>query len=85
MRVPLPNDMITTPITHRALHNREAGVIENSTSAIEAAINAGYGIELDLQCSKDGVAMVFHDDQMNRLTEERGLVRDFTCAELRVI
>ena len=85
MRVTLPNDLIKTPITHRALHDRAAGVIENSTSAIEAAINAGYGIELDLQCSKDGIAMVFHDDQMNRLTEERGLVRDFTCAELRAI
>ena len=47
-----------------------------------AAIAAGYGIELDVQRSADGEAMVFHDDAMPRLTGEPGLVRDYTAAAL---
>lgn len=80
--VPLPVSFLRLPITHRALHDRAAGRIENSPSAIKAAVAAGYGIEVDLQLSKDGVAMVFHDEDLDRLTGETGPVNARTAAEL---
>ena len=67
-RVPLPDSFLRLPITHRALHDRAAGRIENSPSAIRAAVEAGYGIEIDLQLASDGVPMVFHDETLDRLT-----------------
>ena len=66
-RVPLPDSFLRLPITHRALHDRAAGRIENSPSAIRAAVEAGYGIEIDLQLASDGVPMVFHDETLDRL------------------
>jgi glycerophosphoryl diester phosphodiesterase len=81
-RVPLPESFLRLPLTHRALHDRTKGRIENSLAAIKAAVAAGYGIEIDLQLSKDGVAMVFHDDELDRLTAETGPVRARTGAEL---
>ena len=70
------------PIAHRGLHDRAKGVIENSPSAFAAAIAAGYGIELDLQLSADGVAMVFHDETLDRLTDKLGPVAARSAAEL---
>lgn len=81
----LPGAFLRAPIAHRALHNRAAGRIENSPSAIRAAVAAGYGVEIDLQLSSDGVAMVFHDETLERLTGETGWVKDRTAAELRAI
>ena len=78
----LPPIFLTTPFAHRGLHDRTAGVIENSRAAARAAIAAGYGIEMDIQRSADGEAMVFHDDAMPRLTGEAGLVRDYTAVAL---
>ena len=59
---------------HRGLHG--AGRVENSASAFAAAIEAGLGVECDVQQSADGQAMVFHDWELDRLTGERGLVRE---------
>lgn len=78
----LPAVFLRAPIAHRGLHDRAAGIIENSRSAAEAAIAAGYGIELDVQASSDGEAMVFHDEEMQRLTGLPGLVRDYTAEAL---
>ncbi len=72
--IPLPELFLTRPIAHRALHDSDAGRPENSRAAIEAAIEAGYGIEIDLQLSRDAQAMVFHDYGLGRLTSEKGLV-----------
>lgn len=80
---PLDPAFLTTPIAHRGLHDRAAGVIENSRAAVAAAVEAGYGVEIDLQLSADGEAMVFHDDELTRLTGVRGPVRDRTAIELR--
>ena len=85
MRIPLPTAFLTTPIAHRALHDANLGRPENSRSAMRAAIAAGYAIETDIQCSRDGQAMVFHDDVLDRLTDETGPVRDRTAAELAQI
>ena len=60
------------PIAHRGLHDHARGIIENSPSAFEAAIEHGYAIECDVQLSSDGVPFMFHDDDFDRLTEARG-------------
>ena len=73
---------LKTPIAHRALHDASKGVFENCRSAIIAAIEHGYAIEIDLQLSADGRAMVFHDDTLDRLTDKNGNVSDYTAAEL---
>jgi glycerophosphoryl diester phosphodiesterase len=82
MRVPPHADFLRLPIAHRALHSRADGRIENSLGAVLAAVNAGYGIEVDVQLSRDGVAMVFHDETLDRLTAQSGLVAARTAAEL---
>lgn len=81
-RVSLPKDFLRLPLTHRGYHDKTRGVIENSLSAFRAAIKAGYGIELDVQRSADDVAIVFHDDDMDRLTNKTGAFRDYSAAEL---
>ncbi|WP_397542759.1 glycerophosphodiester phosphodiesterase family protein [Roseovarius salis] len=73
------------PIAHRALHDAADGRPENSRAAIRAAVAAGYGIEIDLQPSRDGRAMVFHDPDLGRLTSEKGPVRARDAAELAAI
>jgi glycerophosphoryl diester phosphodiesterase len=80
-------DFITArPIAHRGLHDRDRGVIENTRSAFAAAIGKGYAIECDLQITKDGEAVVFHDDNLERLTESgSGLVRDRTADEMKAL
>lgn len=55
-----------TAFAHRGLHG--AGASENSLEAFEAACQAGFGVELDVQLSRDGVAVVFHDDTLFRMT-----------------
>lgn len=78
----LPEAFLAPPIAHRGLHDRAVGRIENSRAAIAAAIAAGYGVEIDVQLSADGEAMVFHDATLDRLTGETGPVRARTAAEL---
>lgn len=65
---------------HRGLHNDERA--ENSISAFKAAVDGGYGIELDIRLSKDGKLVVFHDDTLNRVCGREGKVIDFTAEEL---
>lgn len=68
---------------HRGRHSE--GVPENTLAAAEAAIAAGMGIECDIQLSRDGVPMVFHDWELDRLTERKGCVADHDAAELQQI
>lgn len=65
---------------HRGLHNSERA--ENSMSAFKAAVDGGYGIELDIRLSKDGKLVVFHDDTLDRVCSREGKVIDFTADEL---
>ncbi|HWV53321.1 glycerophosphodiester phosphodiesterase family protein [Pseudorhodoplanes sp.] len=73
------------PVAHRGLHDEESGIVENTASAFSAAIAGQYAIECDLQLSADGEAMVFHDDELDRLTERSGLMASLTAAELKAI
>ncbi|MEM9247335.1 MAG: glycerophosphodiester phosphodiesterase family protein [Pseudomonadota bacterium] len=76
----LPPAFLTRALAHRALHG--PGIPENSRAAVERAIEAGYGIEIDLQLSSDNIPMVFHDDGLARLTEESGPVAARPASEL---
>ena len=78
----LPAAFLGAPIAHRGLHDRARGIVENSRAAAEAAIAAGYGIELDIQRAADGEAMVFHDDCLPRLTGAPGRVSERDAAAL---
>jgi glycerophosphoryl diester phosphodiesterase len=71
------------PFAHRGLHG--GGAVENSLAAFEAAVAARQGIELDVQLSRDGQAMVFHDYELDRLTGETGPVAGRTSAQLGAI
>lgn len=81
----LPSAFLRAPFAHRALHDAENGRPENSRAALHAALARGYGIEIDLQLSSDGHAMVFHDDDLDRLTATEGSVRLRSAAELNEI
>lgn len=81
----LPEAFLQRPIAHRGLHDIAAGRPENSRSAFAAAIDHGYGIELDVQLTADDKAMVFHDATLERLTEATGDVRSITAAALGAI
>lgn len=76
----LPDVFLRTPIAHRALHGE--GRPENSLAAVRAAVDAGYGVEVDVHPSADGVAMVFHDYVLDRLTDETGPISPRSAAEL---
>lgn len=65
---------------HRGLHGR--GIPENSMAAFRAALEQGYGIELDIHLLKDGNLAVIHDSKLLRTTGADGCVEDLTTEEL---
>lgn len=83
MRPALPEGLLRLPIAHRALHDLTQRRPENSLPAIHAALANGYAIEIDVQPSADGEAMVFHDDTLDRLTEGAGPIRAHNRAVLQ--
>ncbi len=74
---------LAQPLAHRGLHG--AACAENSLEAFDAAVAAGYGIELDVQGTRDGHAVVFHDATLDRMTDETGRVRERTLDEMLAI
>ena len=74
--------LLARPIAHRGLHDARR-MIENTASAVSAAIEGGYGVEVDLQVSGDGEAMVHHDFDLGRLTEGGGALAALLAADLR--
>jgi len=73
------------PIAHRGLHDATRGVVENSASAVKAALGHGYAIEVDLQCVAGDMPVVFHDATLDRLTNENGPVAARDVESLRAI
>src|SRR5688500_10448463 len=71
------------PFAHRGLHG--GALVENSGGAIAAAVAGGHGVELDVQLSRDGEAMVFHDYELDRLTAGQGPVAGRSAAELQAL
>ena len=68
---------------HRGLHTRDKSVPENSLAAFRRAAKEGYGIELDVQLSKDGEVVVFHDATLDRMCGMHARVDDLTWEELQ--
>lgn len=66
---------------HRGLHNENRP--ENSMSAFRAALEAGYGIELDVHLLKDGNLAVIHDAALIRTTGQEGKIEDLTTEQLK--
>jgi len=68
---------------HRGLHDNQSDAPENSLAAIKKAAEAGYGIEFDVQLTRDRMPVVFHDENLRRVCSVEGNVRDYTYAELQ--
>jgi len=68
---------------HRGLFDNNSDAPENSLAAMRLAVENGYGIEMDVQLSKDGVPVVFHDASLKRMCGIDGKVWDYTLEELQ--
>lgn len=75
-----PSWLRDTPLAHRGLHGD--GRPENSLPAFVAARDAGYGVELDVHLTSDGVPVVVHDRDLERTTGAPGRVVKLTAAEV---
>ena len=68
---------------HRGLHSADQSVPENSLRAFALAAEAGYGMELDVQLTKDGQVVVIHDDTLDRACGVAARVDELDLDELR--
>lgn len=82
MRDPL-HWLTARPFAHRGIYDNQAGPPENSLAAIQAAMAKGYGSEIDVRISRDGVVMVFHDPTLDRLCHRHGRIEDIDAAQLQ--
>ena len=78
----------TTPFegwlyAHRGLHDNAGNAPENSMKAFQKAVDAGYGIELDVQLTLDRIPVVFHDGTLDRVCGMTGKICDFTFDQLQ--
>ena len=78
----MTDTLFPRPIAHRGLHDKAAGIIENSASAFEAAIAGDFAIECDVQLTGDSVPVVFHDDAMERLIGLPGPIADASADQV---
>lgn len=74
--------LIAKPIAHRGYHDMNRTIFENSPSAFARAIEHGFAIECDVHLASDGVPVVFHDDDLERICGIPGDVRLLTSREL---
>lgn len=68
---------------HRGLHDNASEAPENSMAAFLKAVEAGFGMELDVHVSKDGIPVIFHDFKLERICGVPGCVEDYTYEELQ--
>ena len=67
----------------RSLHNNKTEAPENTLAAFRKAVEAGYGIEMDIQLTKDKVPVVIHDYTLKRVCKKDVRVDSLTLKELR--
>jgi glycerophosphoryl diester phosphodiesterase len=70
------------PIAHRGFHDADNGIIENTPSAVQRAIDHNFAIEVDIQETADGQALVFHDYGLDRLAEGSGRIIEQNASDL---
>jgi glycerophosphoryl diester phosphodiesterase len=80
-----PDWLTARPVAHRGLHDRASGIIENMPQAFQAAIAGKFSIELDVQLSADGEAIVHHDDALGRLNEGGEKLTQLSAAQLKQV
>lgn len=68
---------------HRGLHTSDGAIPENSLAAFKRAAQEGYGVELDVQLTRDGQVVVFHDDTLDRVCGVHGRVDEYSFLELQ--
>jgi len=74
---------------HRGLYNNETNAPENTLNAFRKAVEGGYGMEMDVQLTKDNVPVVFHDFVVERMLKDKegnlvkGKIKDYTYEELQ--
>ena len=73
--------LVKTPIAHRGLHNDD--IPENSLASFENAIKHNYAIEIDLRMTSDGHVVVFHDDNLGRVTGSSGYVNKTKLEDIK--
>ena len=78
------NFLIDNVIAHRGIFDNEK-IPENSIKSFKAAINKKYVIEFDVHLTKDKKIVVFHDMNLDRMTKEKGNIKDYTLSELQKI
>ncbi len=71
------------PIAHRGLFNKEEKIPENSIIAFKRAIEKDYPIELDVHLLKDGKLVVFHDDNLLRMTGVNRKIKECNFNEIK--
>ena len=72
-------------VAHRGYHNIEKGIPENTMSAFREAIINNLIIELDVHILKDGKIVVFHDDNLKRMTNIDKNIKDMSYDEIKDI
>jgi glycerophosphoryl diester phosphodiesterase len=73
--------LLTIPVAHRGYHS--PGIPENSIAAFHEALKNGLNIEMDVHMTKDDVLVVFHDDNLFRLTSYDKIIEDCTGDEIK--
>jgi len=68
---------------HRGLHDNSTDAPENSVKAFQYAVDAGFGIEMDIQLTKDNIPVVFHDFTLDRVCGVAGKVCNYSFEELQ--
>lgn len=68
---------------HRGLFDNKAKIPENSMKAFRKAVEEGYGIELDVQLTKDRIPVIFHDFTLERMCKVQDKLENLTYAQLR--
>lgn len=74
--------LLEIPLAHRGLHDLGTGVPENSLTAFARAADQGFPVEFDVHLAADGVPVVVHDAELERITGRSGVVTDLTSDEL---
>lgn len=68
---------------HRGLHDNDSEAPENSMAAFRKAVEAGFGMEMDVHVTKDGIPVVFHDFTLERICGENIEIEECSYEELR--
>lgn len=78
-----PKEMPKVYYAHRGLHDNGSKAPENTLAAFQRAVDAGYGIELDVQLTKDGQVVVAHDFHLKRICGVDATIDSLTYKELQ--